>query len=122
MIREFPYERRPRHLIANLLRDSEYGAFRRVSRRQLVHEFTEPHLLDTTVEYRSELEPMLELAELIAEARSHSLSEHDVQLLTLLANGASSAEAAKKLNVSERTVRYHRDAAVGRLRDAVLAA
>ena len=122
VIREFQFERRPRHLIANLLRDSEYGAFRRVSRRLLVHEFTEPHSLDSSVEYRAEIEPMLELADLIAEARSHALSEHDVQLLTLLANGASSAEAAKQLNVSERTVRYHRDAAVGRLRHAVLAA
>ena len=122
VIREFPFERRPRHLIANLLRDSEYAAFRRATRRMLVHEFTEPRSLDSTVEYQAEIEPMLELADLIAEARSHSLTEHDVLLLTLLANGASSAEAAKQLQVSERTLRYHRQAAVGRLRDAVLAA
>ncbi len=121
VIREFPFERRPRHLIANLLRDCEYAAFRRDSRRLLVHEFTEPRSLDTAVEYRAEIEPMLELAEIIAEARSHTLTDHDLELLTLLANGASPAEAAERLQISERTLRYHREAAVGRLRDAVLA-
>lgn len=122
VIREFPFERRPRHLIANLLRDSEYAAFRRNTRRLLVHEFTEPRSLDTAVEYQAEIEPMLELADIIAEARAHTLTDHDLELLTLLANGVSPAEAAKQLHISERTLRYHREAAVGRLRDAVLAA
>jgi len=122
VIREFPFERRPRHLVANLLRDSEYAAFRRSSRRMLVHQFIEPRSLDTAVEYLETIEPILELADIIAEARSHSLTDHDLELLTLLANGASSAEAAKQLQISERTLRYHRDAAVGRLREAVLAA
>jgi DNA-binding CsgD family transcriptional regulator len=122
VIREFPFERRPRHLIANLLRDSEYSAFQRTTRRMLVHELTEPRALDTAVEYQAQIEPLLELADLIAEARSHVLTDHDVEVLTLLANGASPAEAAKELQVSERTLRYHRAAAVGRLRDAALAA
>jgi len=121
VIREFPFERRPRHLIANLLRDSEYAAFRRTSRRMLVHEFTEPSALDTSIEYRAQIEPMLELADIIAEARLSSLTDHDLELLTLLANGASSADAAKQLQISERTLRYHREAAVGRLRESVLA-
>ena len=122
VIREFPFERRPRHLIANLLRDSEYTAFRRTSRRMLVHEFTEPRSLDTAVEYQAQIEPLLELADLIAEARLTTLTEHDLELLTLLANGVSPTEAAKQLQISERTLRYHREAAVGRLREAVLAA
>lgn len=122
VVRVFPFERRPRHLVANLLRDSEYDAFQRCTRRMLVHEFTEPRSLDTAVEYQAEIEPLLELADLIAEARTHALTDHDVELLTLLVNGASPAEAAKQLHVSERTLRYHRAAAVGRLRDAVLAA
>ncbi len=121
VIREFPFERRPRHLVANMLRDSEYAAFRRNTRRMLVHEFTEPRSLDTVIEYQAEIEPMLELADIIAEARSHTLTDHDLELLTLLANGSSPTEAAKQLNISERTLRYHREAAVGRLRDAVLA-
>lgn len=122
VIREFPFERRPRHLIANLLRDSEYTAFRRNTRRLLVHEFTEPRSLDTAVEYQAEIEPILELADIIAEARTHSLTDHDLELLTMLANGVSPAEVAKQLHISERTLRYHREAAVGRLREAVLAA
>ena len=122
VIREFPFERRPRHLVANLLRDSEYSAFQRTSRRMLVHEFTEPRALDTAVEYQAAIEPLLVLADLIAEARPRALTDHDVQVLTLLASGVSPAEAAKALHVSDRTLRYHRAAAVGRLRDAVLAA
>lgn len=122
VIREFPFERRPRHLIANLLRDSEYAAFRRNTRRMLVHELTEPRSLDTAVEYQAQIEPILELADIIAQARLHTLTDHDLELLTLLANGASPAEAAKRLQISERTLRYHREAAVGRLREAVLAA
>ena len=122
VIREFPFERRPNHLVANLLRDSEYIAFRRATRRLLVHDLTEPRLLDVAVERDTQLEPILELAAIIAEARSLVLSDNDVRLLTLLANGVSSAEAAEILQVSERTVRYHRAAAVGRLREAVLAA
>ncbi|MBI4885267.1 MAG: hypothetical protein HY826_14560 [Actinobacteria bacterium] len=122
VIREFPFERRPDHLVANLLRDSEYIAFRRATRRLLVHDLTEPRLLDVAVERDTRLEPILELATIIAEARSLVLSDNDVRLLTLLANGATSAEAAEILQVSERTVRYHRAAAVGRLREAVLAA
>lgn len=122
VIREFPFERRPRHLVANLLRDSEYTAFRRGTRRMLVHEFTEPRSLDIAVEYQAEIEPMLELADIIAEARAHTLTDHDLEVLTLLANGVSPAEAARQLHISERTLRYHREAAVGRLREAVLAA
>lgn len=122
VIREFPFERRPRHLVANLLRDSEYVAFSKSTRRRLVHEFTEPRSLDTAVEYQAQIEPLLELADLIAVARTHALSEHDVAVLTVLANGATSAEAAAQLQISERTLRYHRDAAIGRLREAVVAA
>lgn len=122
VIREFPFERRPNHLVANLLRDSEYWAFGRTARRKLVHEFTEPRLLDLPVDQSIEAEPMLELAALIADAGSCVLSEHDRQLLTILANGASPTQAARKLQISERTLRYHRDAAVSRLRSAVLAA
>ena len=81
-----------------------------------------PRSLDTAVEYQAEIEPMLELADLIAEARLLTLTDHDLELLMLLANGASPAEAAKQLQISERTLRYHREAAVGRLREAVLAA
>lgn len=118
VIREFPVERRPRHLVANLLRDCEYVAFRRATRRLLVHEFSEPQALDIAVEYQAEIEPLLELADLIAEAREQSLTDHDVELLKLLVNGVSPREAAQRLQISERTLRYHRDAAVGRLREA----
>lgn len=120
VIREFPVERRPRHLVANLLRDCEYRAFQRSTRRMLVHELCEPQSLDLAVEYQAQIEPLLELADVIAQARAQHLTDHDVELLTLLVSGVSPPEAAKQLHISERTLRYHREAAVGRLRDAVL--
>ena len=120
VIREFPLERRPRHLAANLLRDSEYGAFERASRRLLVHQLTEPHLLDLSMQAVVALDPIDELAEVVANALS--LTKHDLHLIALLAQGHSSAEVASVLQVSERTVRYHRDSVLHRLRAAALAA
>ena len=120
VIREFPLERRPRHLAANLLRDSEYRAFERANRRLLVHELTDPHLLDLPAQVVATPDPADELAEVVASASS--LTEHDLQLIDLLTQGHSSAEVASALHVSERTVRYHRDSVVHRLRAAALAA
>lgn len=119
VIREFPVERRPHHLAANLLRDSEARAFGRSVRRLLVHELTEPNRLDLPVEL-APTEPADELAEVVACAGA--LSEHDLRLLELLVQGLSQAEMAALLSVSERTVRNHRDAMVHRLRSAAMAA
>lgn len=119
VIREYPVERRPQHLAANLLRDSEYRAFGRSLRRMLVHDLASTNMaeLPATDEV---LEPSDELAEVVAGARS--LTEHDLRLLELLARGCSQVEVAAALEVSVRTVRNHRNAVVHRLRAAALAA
>lgn len=120
VIREFPVERRPLHVAANLLRDSEYRAFERANRRLLVHELTAPHLLDGPVLTGDALDATAELAEVVAAAGM--LTERELQLIELLARGCSAAEAAVALRVSERTIRNHREVLVHRLRAAAMAA
>lgn len=114
VVRTFPVERRPRHLAANLLRDTEYHAFIRPTRRMAVLELTAPHLMDLPVDPSEREEPGAELAELLGAARS--LTEHDRLLARLLVDGAPMAEMAEVMQVSVRTVANHRDALVHRLR------
>ncbi len=121
VIRTFPVERRPNHLASNLLRDVEYHAFRRSTRRLLVHEFTEPRVLDQTADAEHSIEPLDELLELIEIARRTHLADRDVQLLRLLLSAKSTRDVAVEMHVSERTVRNHRDAVVHRLRMAAAA-
>ena len=119
IIREFPVERRRGNLAGKLLRDAEHRAFGRARRRLLVHEVTAPHLLDLPVEAVIVREPCEELAEVVACAGA--LSEYDLQLIELLAEGRTMVEVASALDVSVRTVQNHRDAMVHRLRAAVAA-
>jgi DNA-directed RNA polymerase specialized sigma24 family protein len=113
VIRTFPVERRPRHLVANLLRDAEYHAFVRPHRRLLVHEFVPTHTLERPAP-ESTMDAAEELAELIDGSRA--LTDRDRRLLALLASGASMTEVATTLDVCVRTVTNHRDAVVHRLR------
>jgi DNA-binding CsgD family transcriptional regulator len=117
VIRTYPLERRPTHLAANLLRDAEYHAFIRATRRTAVLEPTPPHLLDLPVEVPDRIDPLAELAELVAAAhRSRALTDRDLRLVRLLVRGTSVAAVAAELEVSVRTITNHRDALVHRLR------
>lgn len=120
VIREFPVERRSSHLAARVLRAGEYRAFQQANRRLMVHELTAPNLLDLSVEAVVTLDVADELAAVVACAGS--LTEHELQLIELLASGCTPAEMAEKLSISVRTVRNHRDAVVHRLREAAMAA
>ncbi len=120
VIREFPTERRSSHLAASVLRAGEYRAFQQANRRMMVLELTAPDLLDLPVETAVTLDAADELAEVVA--CSSSLTEHELQLIQLLARGCTPAEMAEQLSISVRTVRNHRDAVVHRLREAALAA
>ena len=120
VIREFPVERHTHQLVARMLRESEYRAFGRALRRRLVHELVEPQLLDLVAQDAPRAEPLFELVDIIAAAGS--LDDRDRQLLVLLAQGRSQADLAQLFDVSERTVRNHRDAMVHRVRSLVLAA
>lgn len=116
VIRTFPYDRRPQHLVANLLNDCEYHAFRRAKRRLLQQVATPPHRLDRPVEPPPP-DARAELAEVISCSRQ--LSEADRHLLALLASGRSMLEVADALAMSERTLRNHKARVMAHLRSAV---
>lgn len=118
VIRQYPVERRPRHLVANLLNDCEYHAYRRSGRRLMVQVPVEEHHLDAADD-RHEVEPLHELC--AVASCTESLSTHERRLLGLLLSGRSLLEVAEALEVSERSVRNHRDLLVVRMRQAVAA-
>lgn len=122
VIRVFPVERRPGQLAPKLLRDAEHQAFVKATRRKWTSEAMEPATFDrrTAVPDGAHVDAADELAEVVELARS-SLSDYDLRLLTLLRSGRSMAEVAEALAVSVRTVSYHRDALVQRMRTALVA-
>ncbi|MFM7252098.1 MAG: RNA polymerase sigma factor [Ilumatobacteraceae bacterium] len=120
VIRAFPVERRPGHLAAKLLRDAEHHAFVKATRRRWTCESAEPSAFERHVAIEQRTDPSHELAEAVEAAR-HSLTEHDLRLLELLASGRSIPEVAAALSVSVRTIGYHREALVHRMRAALVA-
>lgn len=118
VIRTYPVERRPTRLAAKLLRDAEHQAFVKATRRRWSSDSVEPASLDRCAAAPVQREPAEELAEVVAASRA-ALSTDDVTLLRLLCSGRTVPEVAAELQVSVRTVGYHRDALVHRLRTGV---
>lgn len=122
VIRLFPVERRPGQLAPKLLRDAEHQAFVKATRRKWSCEAMEPSTFDrrTSSSEGERVDAAEELAEVVELARP-SLSDYDLRLIALLRSGRSMAEVAAALSVSVRTVSYHRDALVHRMRTALVA-
>ncbi|MFZ9629965.1 MAG: LuxR C-terminal-related transcriptional regulator, partial [Ilumatobacteraceae bacterium] len=83
-------------------------------------EAAEPTVFDRRLAPEPSVEPVDELRDVVASSRRY-LSEHDLRLLDLLTSGRSIPEVASALEVSVRTVGYHRDALVHRLRAGLVA-
>ncbi|MFZ4718419.1 MAG: LuxR C-terminal-related transcriptional regulator [Ilumatobacteraceae bacterium] len=121
VIRSFPVERRSVHVAAQLLRDTEYQVYVRPLRRSLEQRPMAIEHLELALGRRAlvtadaDADPRDELAALVAAA---SLTDRDRRLLDLLTAGTPVPEVARALEVSERTVRNHRDAMISRLRQA----
>lgn len=128
LIRSYPVHRRPRHLAANLLRDTEYQAFRRPSRlvravREVpVAGLASDHalLVDPTESWLED--PRRQLGEALQSGRAAGLHTDDLELLARLAAGEPVDAVASDLGVSDRTLRTRRSLAVQRLRRVVAAA
>jgi DNA-binding CsgD family transcriptional regulator len=120
VIRTYPVERRPQHLAAQLLRDTEYHAFIRPRRRAIQQDLVPPTTFDRdlfgTDPERRPVDSRVELAELVAVARRTVLTDRDLRLLGLLLSGRSTPEVAAAMATSVRSVGNHRDALVSRLR------
>jgi hypothetical protein len=122
VIRTYRVHERPGFVVAGLLRECEYRAFDQFRRRKLVHEFTEPAHFERRLAADDTTDPMEELAEVVRLARQSGVDEADLEFVALLARSPTARVVAERLQVTERTVRNHRDAVVHRLRAAVFAA
>ena len=119
VIRSFPVERRPAHVAANLLRDTEYVAFKRERRRAVVHEYVGHDSLDRPVEeHEGEVEPLCELLDAVG-TMGGGLEDADRRLLQMLLTGRNVREVARRMEVSERTIRNHRDLLVRQVQHAL---
>lgn len=121
VIRTFDPERHPASLAAALLRDAESRAFHGRARRRLREvpsdQLAERASADTHVE------PADELADVLAEAAAAGVADHDeITLLRLLASAPSPADVARRLNITERTLRNRRARVTAKLRAAACAA
>lgn len=121
-IRTFPIDRRSADVAARLLRNCEHQAFVKHTRRRWTQVPAEPATLDLPVLHLPDSDPIVELAELVFEARTSVLTDDDLQLIRLLVSGRPISEVASALEVSVRTVTNHRAAMVHRLRQVALAA
>lgn len=129
VIRQFPIDRRPRRVAANLLMDIEYLAFVRDSRlkshhnEQALHpdamlgvEFGRLAAGDSSPDPISD-QTAFEL--LLHSLGSAGMSERDLQMLRAVGHGINSTEASAVLGISPRSVRNRRENALGRAHTAL---
>lgn len=128
LIRTAPTERARHHVAAHLLRNAEYEAFRRSSRR-LSHQREIPMgdavpddqvIVDPTATWLDD--PRRRLGELLGHGRSAGLPSADLALLSSLASGEPVDALAGRLGISDRALRARRATAVARLREVAAAA
>lgn len=122
IIRNYPCERRPRFIVANLVRDTSFETFVRPVRRRSSGEIPtmHEHLDHSTAE--PALDPLHELVAVLNEALAQGIDQADIDLLAQIVTLGRPEEVAVVLNVTARTVRNHRNAIVHRLRNIVLEA
>jgi DNA-binding CsgD family transcriptional regulator len=120
VIRTYPIDRRPTFVVAGLLRDCEYHAFRRHRRRKAVfvpvpnERFADSAATETD-------DAGTELRRLLDDAARAGMSADDLVLARRLAEGTTTAQLAAEAQVTERTIRNHRAAMLYRLRTIALA-
>lgn len=122
-IRTFNPERRPSCIAVALLTDADHHAYRRRLRRRSSGERPSGDadgIADRLADER-DVDPLTELATLVADARRAGMSDDDLELVRLLVAHPSTEDVAARLDVTSRTVRNRRDRVARRLREVALA-
>jgi len=120
-VRTFDTERRRHHVAASLISDAVYQAFRQPLRRRSSAEVTTSPYRFRGLPSDDLPTPVVELAEVIRDARSAGVSAYDIDLLCHIARTESPAIVAQDRNVTDRTIRKHRRRAVNHVRAAIAA-
>lgn len=121
LIRTYPAERRPAKVAANLVRDAEYFAFVRNSRKRTVAIDIKPaDELERLAEPPQEGTASDELWRLLHEADQKGMTPKRLDVLRRLANGESFELVAADYGVAIRTVRTWRKEGITELRARTL--
>lgn len=121
LIRTYPAERRPAKVAANLVRDAEYFAFVRDSRKRTVAVDIKPaDELERLAEPQQECSASDELWRLLYEADQKGMTPKRLDVLRRLANGESFELVAADYGVAIRTVRTWRKEGITELRARTL--
>lgn len=129
VIRQYPIDRRPRRVAANLLMDIEYLAFVREPRlKQNRSEFQYAPGGLLGIEFKHfrlgeyEDDPVSSGAELdllFYEFEKHGLTENDLQILRAVCFDINSVEIAPHLQIKPRSVRNRRERALEKAREVL---
>jgi DNA-binding CsgD family transcriptional regulator len=122
VIRTYPVDRRPHFVAANILRSINYVAFESGGRRKCTMVPQPMHTFDRRAADELPRSSADELADLLELADAAGLDPGDLELARRLGRGDSTADLARELNVTDRTIRNHRAALTQRLRAVALAA
>lgn len=126
-IHRYDVGRRKHQVAASLISDTIYRAFRGPTRRRSTEEvvWAPMKFVELTIDALNTGDaagPLEELASIVREAREAGVPREDLDFVRDLVSEGSPSALAKRRGVTTRTIRNHRDRAVGRIREAVLAA
>ena len=121
-IRVYPIERRPIRVAANLLRDIEYEAFTRTSRRYMSRRESPASTDDVgaggvTSGNAIDASAFDEVVEVLAAGQAAGVDPADLRFAAALAGGRSIDDLAAERGVSGRAERYRRTRVAAQLRD-----
>lgn len=123
LIRTYPVDRRPAKVAANLVRDAEYFAFVRDSRRRTVAIDIKPaDELEQLAEPQQVCSASDELWRILYEADQKGMTPKRIDVLRRLANGESYEIVAADYGVAIRTIRTWRKEGITELRARMLCA
>ena len=119
VLRNYSPDRRTDYVAARLLKEVEYRVYR-LPRRRLATFVPVPTTdLDTAIDEEPLAEPARLLDVILRDAARRGLDEDDLRTLRHWATGVEASAIAEAEQVTERTVRNHRNAALRRLRRVV---
>jgi DNA-directed RNA polymerase specialized sigma24 family protein len=120
VIRTFNPDRRPGTMAHALAFDARDLVLRQHSRRKWTVHCVSGRALDRAYEpVEAADDPLLELAELVRQARTAGMSDDDLEFVRTYLQQTTTLQLARDLDVTPRTVRNRRDAVVARLRELV---